>query len=346
MSSVSVVVPCYQYGHFLPDCLRSVLADQAGVDVRVLVIDDASPDDSADVAHAIAAQDSRVEVVVHAENRGHIATYNEGLLEWADGDYCVLLSADDLLAPGALSRATALLDAHPSVGFVYGRPQHFFHGDPLPRARSTVRGWSVWNGQWWLDRRFRDAHGCITSPEVVARTALQKRVGGYDPALPHAGDIEMWMRLAAHADVGYVRGPDQAYYRMHRSNMHTTRAFLDDLVERRKAYRSVLDRCRGLLPDAQRLANVVDRRLARDALRRAFRAYDRGRVSEVPIDELVRFAAECWPAYQRLPEYRALAIRRRVGPRIMPYLQPLAVSAVGHKVRERLWWESWKRRGI
>ena len=41
----------------------------------------------------------------HEVNQGHIATYNEGLLEWAKADYTVLLSADDLLAPGALARA-------------------------------------------------------------------------------------------------------------------------------------------------------------------------------------------------------------------------------------------------
>jgi len=87
MSSVSVVIPCYKYGHFLEDAVGSVLDDQEGVDVRVLIIDDASPDDSAEVARKIAARDPRVEVIVHTTNKGHIATYNEGLLDWADGDY-------------------------------------------------------------------------------------------------------------------------------------------------------------------------------------------------------------------------------------------------------------------
>ena len=48
------------------------------------------------------------------------------------------------------------------------------------------------------------------------RTSLQKRVGGYDARLPHAADLELWMRLAANADVGFLRGVDQAYYRLHR----------------------------------------------------------------------------------------------------------------------------------
>ena len=90
MTSVSVVIPCYNYGHFLGDAISSALDDQPGIDVRVLVIDDASPDGSAEVARQIAAGDPRVDVAVHRVNSGHIATYNEGLLEWADGDYTVL----------------------------------------------------------------------------------------------------------------------------------------------------------------------------------------------------------------------------------------------------------------
>src|SRR3954449_10580399 len=150
--TVSVVIPCYKYGRFLPDCVRSVL-DQEGVDARVLIIDDASPDDSAEVALRLAAEDERVEARIHEVNRGHIATYNEGLLEWADGDYSVLLSADDRLTPGALSRAVALLDANPTVGFCYGRPVHFTHPGPPPPARTQVKGHSVWSGRWWLERR-------------------------------------------------------------------------------------------------------------------------------------------------------------------------------------------------
>jgi glycosyltransferase involved in cell wall biosynthesis len=348
MSSVSVVIPCYKYGHFLADCVRSVLAEQEGLDVRVLIIDDASPDDSAEAARKLAASDPRIEVRVHERNKGHIATYNEGLLEWADGTYVALLSADDRLVPGALVRAAALLDAHPEAGFAYGRPLRFEHGGPLPKARTEGTGQVVYPGQWWLERRFREGSGCITSPEVVVRTSLQRQVGGYDPKLPHTGDIEMWMRLAAHADVGYVRGADQAYYRVHGNNMSTTdfAGQLDDLRQRRAAYQSVLDKCGDRLPQAEQLSRTVHARLARAALRRAYRAYDRGRTDAVPVEELVEFARDCLPGFESLPEYRALRLRRRIGARTMPYLQPLVLSAVAERGREWLWWQSWKRRGI
>jgi glycosyltransferase involved in cell wall biosynthesis len=346
MSSVSVVIPCYNYGHFLRDAISSALDDQPESDVRVLVIDDASPDGSAEVASAIAASEERVEVAVHTANRGHIATYNEGLLEWADGDYTVLLSADDRLAPGALRRAADLLDAHPSVGFVYGHPVRFQDGMPPPIARTTVRGWSVWPGQWWLERRFRESVSCISSPEVMVRTSLQKKVGGYDPQLPHTGDTEMWLRMAAHADVGYIRGADQAFYRTHGQNMTNSRTPLVDLRQRRLAYETVLERCADKLPDAARLSNAVHRRLGREALWLASRAYDRGRVEQTPVDELVAFAFDCWPEAKRMPVYRGLQMRERLGPGVMPYLQPLILSAIVRKAQSWWWWRSWARRGL
>jgi glycosyltransferase involved in cell wall biosynthesis len=355
MTSVSVVIPCYNYGHFLEDAVSSVLDDQAGVDVRALIIDDASPDDSADVARKIAARDPRVDVTVHTTNKGHIATYNEGLLEWADGDYCVLMSADDRLTPGALQRAGDLLDSHPGAGFAYGHALWVTHGAPLPTARTRVRGWSVWPGQWWLGRVFHQAQNPITSPEVVMRTSLLRRVGGFDPRLPHAADMELWLRLAANANVGFIRGVDQAYYRLHQENMRKAYSALRDLRERRSVYATVLDRYGERLPDAAGLSDSVHRKLGEEAVWAAARVYDRGRIrqtqlarrflgagaeqEEPDVDGLLVFAVDCWPEVARLPLYRTLQSRKRIGPRWMSYM-------LAHKAQ---WWlrrRSWKYRGL
>ena len=338
MSSVSVVIPCYKYGHFLEEAVSSVLDDQQGVDVRVLIIDDASPDDSAEVARKIAAREHRVEVLVHQANKGNIATYNEGLLEWADGDYCVLMSADDRLTPGALRRARDLLDANPAVGFVYGRALWVMPGAPEPVARTRVRGWSVWPGQWWIERRFRDAECPITSPEVVVRTSVHKRVGGYDARLPHAADFQLWMRLAANADVGFIRGADQAYYRLHEQNMRKGFTTAMDLRERRLAFQTVLDRCGERLPDAKRMSRLMHRAMAREALWAAGREYHREGPGQASVDELMAFASDCWPEVSRLPLYRTLQARKRIGPRGAYYM----LNHKGH------WWlrrRGWRFRG-
>jgi glycosyltransferase involved in cell wall biosynthesis len=354
MSSVSVVIPCYRYGHFLESAVSSVLDDQGGVDVRVLIIDDASPDDSVSVARRIAARHDQVEVVVHDVNQGNIATFNEGLLEWADGDYCMLLSADDRATPGALARASALLDAHPEVGMVYGRTLWFEDGVPLPTVRTTVRGWSVFPGQEWLEHRFRQAENPIITPEVVMRTSLLQRVGGYDPALPKAADMELFMRLAAHADVGFIRGADQALYRRHGTNMSMSVTALMDLRQRRSVFEVVLERYGDRLVNTDRMSNQVHRQLGREALWAAGRVYDRGRLRESDlgrrlmgggtheveqdVDELLAFAVDCWPDAAGTRLYRVLQAGRRLSPLELQYL----LNQKGQ------WWlrrRSWRYRG-
>jgi hypothetical protein len=187
---------------------------------------------------------------------------------------------------------------------------------------------------------------CITSPEVVVRTSLQKKVGGYDPRLPHTADLEIWMRLAAHADVGYVQGADQAFYRLHGQNMTVGRDKVVDLRQRRLAFDVLLETCGDRLTNPGHLYGVVHQKLSWEAIWRASRAYDRGRTDHVPVDELVAFARDCWPAITRSSVYRGLRFRQTVGPRWMPYLQPFIWSAVTHKISNRLWWRTWERCGI
>jgi glycosyltransferase involved in cell wall biosynthesis len=354
MSSVSVIIPCYRYGHFLEAAVNSVLDDQDGVEVRVLIIDDASPDNSADVAREIASRRPQVELIVHDVNQGNIATFNEGLLEWADGDYCTLVSADDRATPGALARASDLLDAHPEVGMVYGRALWFQDGAPLPMARTKVRGWSTWPGQEWLEHRFRQAENPIMSPEIVVRTSLHHRVGGYDPELPNAADMELFMRFAAYGHVGFIRGADQALYRRHGANMSMSVTALMDLRQRRSVFELVLERYGNRLVDTDRLSDMVHRQLSREALWAAGRVYDRGRLresdlgrrlmgggnfeAEEDIDELLEFAADCWPEVEAARLYRTLKARKRLGPIEFQYL----LNQKGQ------WWlrrRSWKYRG-
>jgi glycosyltransferase involved in cell wall biosynthesis len=138
MAKIDVVVPCYNYGRFLEACVGSVL-NQSVHDVRVLIIDDASSDNSALVAQRLAAGDPRVEVKIHSQNQGHIKTYNEGI-EWAESNYFLLLSADDLLVPGAFERATGILDREPHVVLTYGRGIDWQANLPFPAVETERSG--------------------------------------------------------------------------------------------------------------------------------------------------------------------------------------------------------------
>ncbi len=342
---VSVVVPAYNYGRFLDDCVRSVL-DQEGVDVDVLIIDDASTDDTAARATHLAGRDARVRVVLHAINRGHIATFNEGLFA-VGGEYVVLLDADDMLPPGALARAAALLEANPGVGFVYGRPQTFETRPPRPSAEA-VRGWSVWDGNDWLRQRCRSGANPIATPEVVMRASVMRETGGMQAHLPHTGDFELWMQLAARADVGRVNGPPQGLYRIHPDSMQRTiyAGVLVDLQGRRDAFDSLFAGPAHNLVDAAELHDFARRRLASQALDRACRAYDRGRCGEVPVDELVEFAFETWPDATELPRWRAFERRRACGHRAAQVLPPFVAGALVRRASEELKKRRWERTGV
>jgi GT2 family glycosyltransferase len=343
MATVSVVVPCYNYAHLLPGCLASIV-NQDGVDVKVLVIDDCSPDGSGERAAELIAEMPQVELLRHQVNRGHIATYNEGL-EWADGDYTVLLSADDLLVPGALRRATALMDRNPSVTFTYGYAVPFADDTSLPRVRQNDARERIWSGERWIARRCRTATNIISSPEVVVRTSTQRRVGGYRPDLPHSGDLEMWLRLAAQGDVGVITGADQAMYRVHCASMSQTAFFaaLPDLAQRHAAFEAFFATAADNLPDAPALRRASARATARRALWRAGRLLRRtDRDAHLAAQDLVDFALSIAPDATNTPEYHAW--RWAAGHTSLPAVSSLRVlgTALRGRAEHRAYW--WMRR--
>jgi Glycosyl transferase family 2 len=368
LATVSVIVPCFNYGHLLEGCLASVLS-QKGVDVRVLVIDDCSTDDSAAVAERLAAREDRVELRIHTEKKGLIATANEGLA-WATGEYVVLLSADDLLVPGSLRRAAEVMAKHPNVGMVYGKTLQAVEGRPSPEppGRWTPAGrWrpaKVWRGTEWVRLRCRSTYNCISSPEVVVRSSVQRAVGGYDPNCHHSSDLNMWLRIAAVADIAYIRGVPQAVYRVHSDSMLRSQASatMVDLRERRAAFDSFFasrpgshgglksDRPGFGVPGAgrleiERLRTMAARALARQALWRASRAVDQG-APEAAVGELTGFALDVYPDARRLREWRGLRLRQWIGAGRSLRFLPFLATGAAHRLRSRAIWMRWRLRGI
>ena len=328
--SVSVVIPCYNYGRFLPDAVASAL-NQEGVDVDVLIVDDASTDDSAEVARSLAQGDDRVSVLEHTTNAGHIQTYNDGLTR-ARGDYVTLVSADDVLMPNSLTRAVALMELQPRVGLVYGYARSFTT-EP-PRSSPNIRNWSIYPGHQWLGLAARRGRCFLVSPEAVMRREALDQTDGYDHRLPHSADFDMWMRTAARWDVARVNGPIQAAYRVHESNMHLTTfaGWHTDLEERRKTFDILFEERAADLPAVQALRPLAMRALARQAVRislTAGRGHDPA-ASRAYLD----FAGRVHPPVRaglawRLAEHRLASDRFALpGP-------PQLVTRVGHHLRWR-----------
>jgi glycosyltransferase involved in cell wall biosynthesis len=316
MTSVDVFIACYNYGRFLERCVASVLS-QDGVQVRVLIIDDASTDGSLEEARRIAARDSRVSVLAHPVNKGHIATYNEGIA-WASAPYMVLVSADDLLAPLALSRSTALMEAQPNVGFVFGPLCQFDdignkEADATEQARAADPSASVIAGRDFIADICRRPICLVPASGAIARTALQHRIGGYLPELPHAADFEMWLRMAAHADVGTLQAPT-ALTRLHPANMqlgYYADQMIGDYRQRVSAFDKFFEGNAGQLPDADALSRTARHSLAMEVLVASDHCF--GREDYANMARLTGIAQEIDPTITRTAWWWRTVLKRAVG---------------------------------
>jgi glycosyltransferase involved in cell wall biosynthesis len=114
---ISFIVPCYNYARFLPDCLKSIFNLEGSFGYEIIVIDDASTDNTAEVIRSYA--DPRIRVITHPVNLGHAKTINEGLKE-ARGAYIARIDPDDRYRPYYLSAVMEKFQAFPDVGMVYG----------------------------------------------------------------------------------------------------------------------------------------------------------------------------------------------------------------------------------
>lgn len=334
---VSVVIPCYNYARYLAEAVNSAVS-QEGVDVDVIIVDDASTDGSPRLARLIAAADPHVRAVLHPSNMGHIATYNDGLSR-VTGDYVVLLSADDVLAPGALARSTALMERHPAVSLVYGFAEEFSGEVPEPQERRTK--WSIWSGNDWIRTMCKRGSNIIVNPEAVVRRSTLQQLRGYRADMPQAADMEFWLRAASMGDVGRINGPVQAYYRVHGANMHLTNfdASLDEIRARRDVFDAF---CPIHMPyDAGRsLLRVAHRAMAVEAMRTAIHLADNQQAGAA--SDLAGFAMEThppvtasrlWASYIKRLEGRVSKMRK-------------SASEFLYRLRWALRWRRWRWLGV
>src|SRR5499427_5764595 len=330
MTRVDVIVPCYNYGPMLEDCVRSILSQEA-VAVRVIIMDDASSDSTEMVGTRLAADDPRVEYRRHAVNVGNIRTYNEAL-GYVTGDYCMILSADDLLTPGSLARATRVMDAHPEIGLAYGRDITFRHSPPIDAARNASSGYRVFQYAEFLERSCRLGHTPIQAPTAIVRTSLHREIGDYMVELPHAGDTEIWLRMAAHAAVCELDA-DQAFRRLHANNMSLSFAQLGRFEQQQKAFDAHFAQYRETRREIAHLEALVNRTIAEAAVWSGAHAFDSGQGDA--CDRFLRFAAamcpgiEGWGVWRRLQWKRFIpaALWRRIVPLVSRNRQPKSDTA-------------------
>ncbi len=328
MVSVDVVVPNYNYGRYLRACVESVL-DQEGVAVRVLIIDNASSDDSPHIARLLAV-DPRVELVLRSENLGTHASFNQGI-DWAEADYFLLMFSDDFLAPGALKRATDAMEADRTIVFTYGRDIPVNGNAPIPRIprQPDPPPLRLHQSRDFITRFCRLGVFQIPGPSIVVRTSVQKLVGHYREALPHSDDYEVWLRLAMHGTIGEL-DCIQAGIRSHDANRSTElwAHQIQHILHTAAAAESFFDHEGGQIQGSRAL-----RRLARRGI--ANRAYWSGvshllRRNREAID-LFKLAFRLSPLSAVIPPMRYLADRPDTFRRVRMLMERQVIMPMRHR---------------
>jgi glycosyltransferase involved in cell wall biosynthesis len=194
---VSVVVPTYNYAHFLPVALDSVLT-QTYRDWECVIVDDGSTDDTATVADAYVRRDPRFRYI-HQANRGLAGARNTGVRN-AHGDAIQFLDADDRLLPAKLERHAAYLEAHPECDIVYG-DVWFFRSETPDVLTPSLHGKltrSILRRVHGSAEAFRilQHYNIMPVPAAIIRRRVFERAM-FDEEANAVEDYGFWIRCAA-----------------------------------------------------------------------------------------------------------------------------------------------------
>jgi glycosyltransferase involved in cell wall biosynthesis len=221
MPRVSVVLTSYNHAPYLPQAIESALG-QTLEDREIIVIDDASTDDSPQILQRYAG---RVQVVIHETNRGTYATLNEGIAR-TGAPYIAILNSDDVWLPTKLEKQLAVMESDSRIGLVHtGFRPIDAEGNPIRGNPLGVRFHPNPQGDLLPELLTRNLF--ITSSVMFRRECLE-RCGAFEENLFGMGDWDLWLRIAEHYLVGYVPEP-LTLYRLHGQNtMYQSERMLDD----------------------------------------------------------------------------------------------------------------------
>ena len=203
---VSVIIPTYNYAHFIAEALASVHS-QTYSNWEMIVVDDGSTDDTEAVVKRIAADEPRISYL-RQENARQAAARNNGIAH-AKGDYFQFLDADDLIEPQKLEQQVTFLEQHTSMDITYGGVRYFSSERAgellLSRQYSSWEDSAAWmpeisgQGKEILLALLRNNIMVVNAPLI--RREIIDRVGLFDVDLTPVEDWEYLIRCAAHGAI-------------------------------------------------------------------------------------------------------------------------------------------------
>ncbi len=217
MPKLCVIIPCFNYGFYLKQCVNSVL-DQSFRDFEILILDDASTDNTSQVGQSF--HDRRVRYIRNSANLGHVENFNKGIA-MSNSQYICIIGADDMMLQSNLQQKIDILDKYPSVGLVYSRAFIIDLHDKIVGHTFQV-GQSSTNyigGRNDFCNLLLYNNYVIASSVVFSRECVQ-RLGCFRK-FRYGEDWDLWLRIAKYYDFAFLQAP-LVGYRVHSSGLSKT----------------------------------------------------------------------------------------------------------------------------
>lgn len=230
---ISVVVPCYNYGHLIADTIRSV-QQQTYTDWEMIIVDDGSTDNTAEIVHEFINQDKRIQFY-QQQNAGPSAARNFALKQ-AKGEYIQFLDADDCIEERKLEIQLSVFQNRHEADIVYGSVR-YFRKNPADKNEWLYTYWGV-NKEWMpgicgsgnkiLPAALKGSFAHISC--FLFRRAVVNNAGGWDTRKRAAEDYLFVLKCAL-ADALFVYHNEPGSYalvRWHGSNASTNTAWIHE----------------------------------------------------------------------------------------------------------------------
>lgn len=179
---ISIVLPTYNGARFIAQSIQSCV-DQTYLNWELIVVDDASIDDTPRLLADFAARDSRIQVIRHEKNKKLPGALNTGFAQ-ARGDYLTWTSDDNLYRPEALEEMAAVLAGNPTIDVIYADYSVIDETDQIEDIVKVNHPRSL-------------VYKSCVGPCFLYRRAVHEIVGKYAEDLFLAEDYDFWLRVSA-----------------------------------------------------------------------------------------------------------------------------------------------------
>jgi glycosyltransferase involved in cell wall biosynthesis len=190
---VSIIIPCYNYGRYVGQAIESALA-QTYRPKEIIVVNDGSTDNTIEVVTQYPV------TLINQSNQGPAQAFNTGI-HASQGDFVIILSADDLLHPLFLERTVPVLLTRLEIAFVYTHGLTFGEDRAIVLAQGHTLGVLKW--------------GNTLIATNLMRKSVYEAIGGFDAQLGYSEDWDFYLTLAEHGYQGALVPEALVFIRTH-----------------------------------------------------------------------------------------------------------------------------------